>query len=86
MLCERACRLSHTFRAPQSNFRRLDHVLHRFRGVSTKSASGVVQQMCMHYFDEGDARARRKGEVHGKGEQQDVGYFHTLPTAEQNAA
>eukprot|EP00965_Chrysotila_dentata_P149445 4935494-Pleurochrysis_carterae.AAC.7 len=40
----------------------------------------------MHYFDEGDARLRRKGQVNGKAERRDVGYFHTLPVAEQNDA
>eukprot|EP00965_Chrysotila_dentata_P046195 1535585-Pleurochrysis_carterae.AAC.1 len=77
---------AHTCLALQANFGRLDHVLHRFRGISTESASGVAQQMRMHYFDEGDTRARRKGKVNGKAAQRDVGYFHTLPTAEQNAA
>eukprot|EP00965_Chrysotila_dentata_P161792 5343796-Pleurochrysis_carterae.AAC.1 len=59
---------------------------HRFRGISTESASGAAQQMRMHYFDDGDARTRRKGKKIGKAGQRDVGYFHTLPTAEQNAA
>eukprot|EP00965_Chrysotila_dentata_P104345 3445575-Pleurochrysis_carterae.AAC.2 len=42
----------------QENFGRFDHVLHRFRGVSTESASGVTQQLKMHDFDEGDAASR----------------------------
>eukprot|EP00965_Chrysotila_dentata_P173761 5736324-Pleurochrysis_carterae.AAC.1 len=42
--------------------------------------------MRMYYFDEGDARARRKGKINGKVEGRAVGYFHTLPTMEQKAA
>eukprot|EP00965_Chrysotila_dentata_P012309 404782-Pleurochrysis_carterae.AAC.1 len=42
------------------NFGRYDHVLHRFRNVSTESASGVAQEMLMHDFDDSDAAARRK--------------------------
>eukprot|EP00965_Chrysotila_dentata_P230432 6197774-Pleurochrysis_carterae.AAC.1 len=70
----------------QESFRWLDHVLHRFRGIFSESASGVAQQLRMHYFDEGDARARREGKVNGKAEWLDVEYFHMLPMAEQNSA
>eukprot|EP00965_Chrysotila_dentata_P084784 2798540-Pleurochrysis_carterae.AAC.2 len=72
--------------APAANFGRLDHVLCRFRGISSESASSLAQQMRMHSFDEGDARDRRKGKKNGKTEQRELGYFHTLPTGEQNAA
>uniref|UniRef100_A0A6S9ZF86 Uncharacterized protein n=1 Tax=Chrysotila carterae TaxID=13221 RepID=A0A6S9ZF86_CHRCT len=71
--------------AVEGNFGRFDHVLHRFRGVSTESASGVAQQLKMHDFDEGDMATHRKGN-HGVSERRAVGYFYTLPRAEQEAA
>eukprot|EP00965_Chrysotila_dentata_P011646 381329-Pleurochrysis_carterae.AAC.1 len=42
--------------------------------------------MAMRDFDDGDAAKRRTGKVNGIGEQRKIGYFHTLPTAEQEAA
>eukprot|EP00965_Chrysotila_dentata_P153956 5088910-Pleurochrysis_carterae.AAC.1 len=45
--------------------------------------------MLMRDFDDSDnsdAAARRKGKINGVSEQRAVGYFHTLPVAEQEAA
>eukprot|EP00965_Chrysotila_dentata_P047999 1592107-Pleurochrysis_carterae.AAC.1 len=41
--------------------------------------------MRMHYFDEADAKAHRRGK-RGVSERRAQGYFYTLPTVEQEAA